>query len=148
MSWEDRIVEFPNRVVLTPVPGEVNTYDMTYEEGEVEQEGTLLNAENMENETKELIEAAITGDIAPANIKAGRYYFKGKRAKNTTFNATIKFDKPFSKIPTVTATPQTTVPHNRQVGVSAVTTAGFTLYCHTVTALTDGITVHWQAIGV
>ena len=44
MALQDRIVEHPGRVVLTPVSGEENTYDMTRAEGTVTQEGTQLNA--------------------------------------------------------------------------------------------------------
>jgi len=148
MSWEDRIVEFPNRVVLTPVAGMTNTYDMTYAEGEVEQEGTLINAANMEAETNALIEAAITGDIAPANIKAGMYNFKGRRTAGSNYSAQITFDQPFSKVPKVVATVHTAVPNNRKTGVTAITTSGFTLNVHTTTTVTDGIQVDWIAIGI
>ena len=47
MALQDRIVEHPGRVMLTPVSGEENTYDMTRAEGTVTQEGTELNAENL-----------------------------------------------------------------------------------------------------
>ena len=47
MALQDRIVEHPNRIVLTPVSGEENTYDMTRSEGEVTQPGTRINAENL-----------------------------------------------------------------------------------------------------
>lgn len=47
MALTDRIVEHPGRVVLTPVSGEENTYDMVRSEGTVTQEGTELNAANL-----------------------------------------------------------------------------------------------------
>lgn len=47
MVLQDRIVENPWRVTLTPVAGEENTYDMTRNEGEVTQEGTQINAANL-----------------------------------------------------------------------------------------------------
>ena len=49
MALTDRIVEYPGRVVLTAVTGETDTYDMTRAEGQVTQEGTQLNAENLTN---------------------------------------------------------------------------------------------------
>lgn len=47
MGLVDRVVEFPGRVRLTPVPGEENVYDMTREEGQITVWGTQLNAENL-----------------------------------------------------------------------------------------------------
>lgn len=42
--FKDRIVQNPGRVVLTPVPGETNTYDMERAEGTVTEAGTPFNA--------------------------------------------------------------------------------------------------------
>lgn len=47
MALTDRIVEHPGRVVLTPVSGEENTYDVTRAEGTITQEGTELNTANL-----------------------------------------------------------------------------------------------------
>lgn len=55
MSWTDRVVEYPNRVKLTAVSGQDNTFNMEAAEGTVYVEGTLLNAENLNNETMNLI---------------------------------------------------------------------------------------------
>lgn len=52
MAFIDRIVDHPGRVVLTPVTGETNTYDITRAEGIVTEEGTLLNASNLNKETQ------------------------------------------------------------------------------------------------
>lgn len=49
MAFVDRIVDHPGRVRLTPVSGETNVYDITREEGEVYEPGTLLNANNLNN---------------------------------------------------------------------------------------------------
>lgn len=49
MAFIDRIVDYPGRVRLTPVSGQSNVYDMTREEGEVYEPGTLLNANNLNN---------------------------------------------------------------------------------------------------
>lgn len=49
IRFQDRIVQYPNRVKLTPVAGQVNTYDVSRVEGNVTAEGTALNRENLEN---------------------------------------------------------------------------------------------------
>ncbi len=49
MAFVDRIVDHPGRVRLTPVSGQSDVYDMTREEGEVYEPGTLLNANNLNN---------------------------------------------------------------------------------------------------
>lgn len=43
----DRIVQFPNRIRLTPVSGQANVYDVERQEGTVTQQGTPLNAETL-----------------------------------------------------------------------------------------------------
>ena len=50
MAFVDRVVEYPGRVKLTNVSGDV--YDMTREEGDEYTEGTLLNATNLNRETQ------------------------------------------------------------------------------------------------
>ncbi len=47
LTLQDRITEHPNRVMLTPVAGEENVYDMTRHEGQVTRQGTQLNAANL-----------------------------------------------------------------------------------------------------
>lgn len=47
MGLVDRVVEYPGRVRLTPVPGEEGVYDMSREEGQVTVWGTQLNAEHL-----------------------------------------------------------------------------------------------------
>ena len=42
--YVDRVVQYPGRVVMTPVAGETNTYDMSRAEGDVTAEGTRFNA--------------------------------------------------------------------------------------------------------
>lgn len=43
--FTDRVVQYPGRVVMSPVSGEENTYDMSRAEGTVTEEGTPFNAE-------------------------------------------------------------------------------------------------------
>lgn len=63
MALENRVVEHPGRVVLTPVEGETNTYDMTRAEGSILREGTQLSAENLESEFRLLV-AEHTADVS------------------------------------------------------------------------------------
>lgn len=51
MAFVDRIVEFPGRFDITEVDsGVTKTYDLVPNEGEVQQDGTLLNAANMNDQ--------------------------------------------------------------------------------------------------
>lgn len=65
MAFVDRIVDFPGRVKLTPVSGETDVYDMTREEGLVIEEGTLLNAANLNQQTQ------LDSTVAAAYTAAG-----------------------------------------------------------------------------
>lgn len=47
LTFKDRVVEFPNRIKLTPVAGQENVYDVSRQEGSITQEGTPLNALNL-----------------------------------------------------------------------------------------------------
>ncbi|MBQ0078369.1 MAG: hypothetical protein KBS66_00565 [Eubacterium sp.] len=63
MSWTDRVVEYPNRVKLTAVSGQDNTFNMEAAEGTVYVEGTLLNAENLNNETTNIVNDIVTNVV-------------------------------------------------------------------------------------
>lgn len=148
MSWTDRVVEYPNRVKLTPVSGETNVYDMTMEEGEIEEEGTLLNAQSLNDETNALIDAKLGGIITPANIKAGKYTFTGTHSAGSTYSKTITFSQPFTKAPVVVATPQNPYPANISVAVGNITATGFTLYVYTAVNRTLSHTISWIAMAM
>ena len=47
MGLVDRVVEYPGRVKLDPVPGEENVYDMSKAEGEITMAGSQLNADTL-----------------------------------------------------------------------------------------------------
>lgn len=153
MAFEDRIVENPGRVVLTPVSGEENTYDADYTsaEGEVTQEGTLLNADSMNEAVQDLIDSALTGvDISPngtfkvRNIQSGRVTIKP--VADTPVAKNVTFPSSFENVPNVTATANTTVPQRCSVGIANVTITGFTIYL-TRTNTTE-TSVHWIAVGM
>lgn len=68
MAFTDRIVEYPGRVQLTNVSGDV--YDMVRAEGEVYDEGTLLNANNMNYEIPRF---ALDETAAPGTVDGDLY---------------------------------------------------------------------------
>ena len=47
MGLVDRVVEYPGRVKLDPVPGEEGVYDMSRAEGEITMAGSQLNADTL-----------------------------------------------------------------------------------------------------
>lgn len=57
MAFKDRISEFPNRYTVTDLSNNTSkTCEIVRNEGSVEEEGTLLNAENMNREVFNLID--------------------------------------------------------------------------------------------
>lgn len=62
MALTDRRVEFPGRIKLTAVSGETDTYDVERAEGTVTQEGTEINADNL-NAAFGLVVADYTGSV-------------------------------------------------------------------------------------
>lgn len=62
MALTDRIVEYPGRITLTAVSGEEDTYDVTRAEGTVTQEGTAINATNL-NAAFGLVTTDYTGTV-------------------------------------------------------------------------------------
>ena len=68
-------------------------------------------------------------------------------AANTPTSATVNFANAFSTVPHVVATPYTTLPGTKVlgVGISTVTVNGFDLYLTRTN--TDSTKVHWAAIG-
>ena len=56
--FTDRVVQYPGRVVMTPVQGEANTYDMSRAEGNVTAEGTRFNADTFNDIADDIIQDA------------------------------------------------------------------------------------------
>lgn len=136
MAFTDRISEHPNRVVLTEVSGQANTYDIDFEsaQGTISQEGTSLNATEMNDAVNDLIASAFNGvnitsggSIKARNIQGGVVSVTPTSA-NAVNSQSFTFDQPFENTPIVVLTPRTTVPNTITCGVSNVSTTGFTLY--------------------
>lgn len=157
MAFTDRISEHPNRVVLTPVEGLENTYEIDFQtaQGEVSQEGTSLTADEMNEAVNDLIASAFNGASVTSNgtfkannIKGGIVSITPSRA-NTVASATFNLwgDAPFENPPLVIVCPQSAVPNQVQSwSIKNVTTTGFTLYMlRTNTTQTQ---FHYIAIGV
>lgn len=152
MAFENRVVEHPGRVVLTPVTGETNTYDADYTsaEGTVTQEGTLMNADGMNEAVQDIVDASMNGitlspngTLTVRNIQCGTVYFPAQA--NTTQNVNVTFSEAFENAPHITMCPQTTGPQVCFCAVSNITTTGFTAYFHRTNNYAT--TVHWIAIG-
>lgn len=69
MAFLDRSVEYPGRVKLTHVSGDI--YDMAAEEGDVYTEGTLLNAANLNKETQ--LDNAVQNLYEAAGMTSGTF---------------------------------------------------------------------------
>lgn len=69
MAFIDRVVEFPGRVKLTNVSGDI--YDMERAEGDEYTEGTLLNAANLNQQTQ--LDSAVESSFTTAGMIVGTY---------------------------------------------------------------------------
>jgi hypothetical protein len=85
----------------------------------------------------------IIGRLGAPRTDEGSYAFTGLVA-NTPKSQAITFTVPFETVPSVVATPTTSVPQICSVGTASVTTDGFTLwFCRTNTTDTS---VCWIAV--
>lgn len=150
MAFQDRIVEYPNRVTLTAVSGETDTYDMARAEGTVTQEGTPLNAENLNAEIASAVAEALggitidnSGNVSFRNLQSGRALvpYKAKAVTSTKVN----FPKAFTKVPRVTASIETVAPNITAMGITAITTTGFTVNIFRNANATGNIYINWIA---
>lgn len=138
--FTDRIVEHPGRVVMTPVSGETNTYDMTRAEGTVTEEGTPLNAANLNAEISAMIAAAV--EPVANSVQSGRIRITVPTA-NVARTVSVTFPRAFDDVPNVVATPITAGPQACYTAVNNITTTGFSIVFYRTTA-TD-TTVCWIA---
>ena len=65
-TWADRVSEYPNRRLLTPISGETNTYDAARAEGTIMKEGDALNAANLND-----LEQRIADEFATKGAAGG-----------------------------------------------------------------------------
>lgn len=153
MALEDRLVEYPNRYTMTDANGNTSTVFLDPDPGEVEQDGTLLNAKNLTTEIEEIAQNA-TGAYSDSygnahfnNLQRGRVVApsKGNRGKNVSVKVT--FPKAFSATPVVMVNPLTSRPDAVRASAKATSSTGFTLYLYRSTAVGDSNTsVDWIAM--
>lgn len=137
MAFENRIVEHPGRVVLTPVTGQTNTYDADYvsQQGTVSQEGTMMEATAMNAAVQDLIDSSMNGiNISPSgtvtmnNIQIGVVSVT-PTAANTVTSGSFTFASEFENTPVVMLLPRSRAPESvTHWSVHDISTTGFTVY--------------------
>ena len=133
MAFTDRLVEYPNRYTMTDASGNTSTVYLEPAPGEVTQEGTLLNAENLNSEVAALAQEA-TGAAS-----------KGNRGKTVTVQ--VAFPQAFSATPIVVVTPLTGRPDAVRASVVSLSATGCTVCLYRSTAVGDSNTsVAWIAM--
>ena len=153
MAFEDRLVEYPNRYTLTDESGNTSTVFLDPDPGEVTQEGTLLNAKNLNAEVESIAQTA-TGARADSygnahmnNLQCGRVTgpTKGNRGKSVSVKVT--FPNAFSSTPVVAVTAMTTRPDIISASAQAISATGFNLVFFRSKSATDANTAaHWIAM--
>lgn len=135
MAFADRVVQYPGRITLKNVadPNDVKTYDVARAEGEETNPGTPLNAENLNAEIADAVDAAMqefdidaNGNVKVRNIQCGKATVTVKAA-NTTYKKSVLFPQAFTSVPIVSATPVTGSPDKVSFGVTSISTTGFSI---------------------
>lgn len=134
MAFVDRLVEYPNRFLLDDTNGtQTGPYTLIRDEGTVTEEGTPLNAANLNSEIQGAVDDATQAidvdnsmNVHVRNMQAG--VSSGIVAANTVTKRHITFETPFTTPPYVQATLVENSPASGQVSVYNVTTTGFDLY--------------------
>lgn len=154
MTFEDRLVEKPNRYTLTDDAGNVlGTYTLTRDEGTVTQEGTPLNAANLNAAIQDATDSAVAqarepftvdanSNVRVRNSQSGKVSIKPKAKK--VVSKKITFKQPFTSVPSVVVTPVTASPQNVRVSVSGITTTGAVLYLYRTSDTTTSVCWHAQ----
>lgn len=147
MAFVDRLVEHPGRVTLTDVSNgtELGTFDMVRAEGEVEEEGTPLNAENLNAEIGGAINSAV-GGFRVSEIQCGAIKITPTAAKAVT-TATVTFPAAFQKVPRIIVQPTGTTnasPATTNALPTDITTTGFKIKMYRADKVATW--VHWIAM--
>ena len=152
MAFSDRVVQYPNRWKLTTVSGTSvsGVYTVEREEGEVENVGTPLNADSLNTEVRAAVAEALAAldidsndNVHVQNIQCGRVQVTVKEA-DTTYTKSVTFSQPFTSVPRVVTTPMTSVPEKVSIGITDVTTSGFSITLNRTSAVNTS--VNWIAM--
>lgn len=137
--FTDRVVQHPGRVVMNPVSGEANTYDMSRAEGTVAAEGTPFNAATFNQIADDIIQASDDNIITDANLQALATKLDISTAK--LYNLLDKLADKANKAPVITRTVTGSVVKTagRYAQLSAPTVDGYSFVAW-VYALTNGWT--------
>lgn len=162
MAFTNRVVEHPGRYQLVNADTGVvlGTFDLQRAEGTVTEEGTPLNADNLNREFEAVV-AEVTESITDAvdsrlsaftidssknvsfrNLQRGTAKVKAKSKKVVT--KTVNFPKAFTKVPSVVVTPVSGAPNKVSFSIKALSTRGFDI-CLYRTDNTE-TTFHWIAV--
>lgn len=137
--FTDRVVQHPGRVVMTPVQGEANTYDMSRAEGNVTDEGTPFNAATFNQIADDIIQEADDNIITSNELQS---------VAQTLGVSPATLANILSKLATKATTPPVIVRSvngnvvktaGRYTSLTAPTVAGYTFVCW-VYATTSGWT--------
>ena len=154
MTFEDRLVEKPNRYTLTDDSGNIlGTYTLTRAEGTVTREGTPLNAANLNAALQEAVDSAAAQALGPFSVDAsnnvrvknsqsGKVKIKPKAKK--VVSKKITFNPAFTSVPSVVVTPVTVTPQNVRASVSNITTTGAVIYLYRTNTIETNICWHAQ----
>lgn len=155
MAFINRVVEHPGRVQLTDVStGEVlGVFDVTRVEGEVTEEGTPLNADNLNNEVTTAISEALDSNLSAfsidnnrnvnvRNIQRGTALVTAK--KNQVAKKAVTFPQVFTRVPSVVIVPVSAAPNQLSYSITNVTTRGFEICMYRVNNTNTGF--HWIAV--
>lgn len=153
MELEDRVVQYPNRYTMTDGSGNTSTVFLDPDPGEVEQEGTLLNAKNLTTAIEEIAQSATgvyadnNGDAHLNNLQCGRVVAPSKGNRGKTVTVKVTFPKAFSATPVVIVTPLTARPDAVRASAKSISTTGCTIHLYRSTAVGDSnTTVAWMAM--
>jgi len=153
MAFEDRLVEYPNRYTMTDSAGNTSTVYLDADPGEVTQEGTILNADNLNTEIETIAQGATgatsdaNGDAHLNNLQCGSVTAPSKGNRGKTVTVTVAFPQAFSATPVVVASPKTGRPDAVRASVYGVSATGCTICLYRSTAVGDSNTkVVWIAM--
>lgn len=150
MAFIDRIVEYPGRYKLIDDEGNVlGVYTLERQEGEVSEEGTPLNATNLNTNINSLITSKMNGinidansNVKVRNIQSGSVSIKAS-AKSVA-SKTVTFPIRFTSAPKISVTPASSSPQSVHVSIASVTTTSFQIKLYRTSKGTT--TVHWVAV--
>ncbi len=148
MAFIDRIVEYPNRYLLEDTGGtQTGPYTLIRDEGTIYDEGTPLNAANLNGEISNALsnfDIDNSGNVHVRNVQCG--LASEAVGANATISMNITFSPAFTGVPYVNVTPLTSSPTAWTVSVASITTTGCTIWLKNNNASSYTAKVNWIAM--